>query len=393
VKDSKNIKGAAGKRVKLGARYIIKYIFEGLPGVSGWTYSPLKPLDIVFDITHECNLKCLTCFRWTSGSGERELKTAECLAVIDGLKKWLGTFGLTFSGGEPFLRDDMVDIMRYASERGVFVAVVTNGTLIDAAMAGRIVASGVDSLALSLNSLRPELHNFTRGSETNFDEVVSAIGHLKQRGPMALSLCTTVIRENIEELPALVEFTAENGLNGINFQPLMEASTIHVFDEEGKKKKLPKGKLFEKMEGGGGDARLVDGVIERLIGMKGKGYPVNNPVSHLRAIGTCLKDPGDPALLKMPCRVGTNNFFIDPFGDVRICQVMDPVGNLGLKGPGQVWNSPEARSQRRAIGGCMKACRVLNCNFKELDLASRVLRTVRPFKERGGADRGGAPVE
>ncbi len=355
----------------------------------------------MFDITHECNLKCLTCFRWTSGAAERELATAECLAVIDGLKKWLGTFGLTFSGGEPFLRDDMVDILRYASERGIYAAVVTNGTLIDGPMAGRVIASGVDSLALSLNSLRPELHNFTRGSETNFDEVVSAIGHLKDRGPMALSLCTTVIRENIEELPALVEFTAKNGLNGINFQPLMEASIIQVFDEEGRKKKLPRGKLFDEMQGemvaGGRDALLVDGVIERLRAMKRKGYPVNNPVSHLRAIGTCIKDPSDPALLKMPCRVGTNNFFIDPFGDVRICQVLDPVGNLTRQRPGDVWNSPEARSQRSAIGGCMKACRVLNCNFKELDLASRLLRTVRSFKdagkETGGADGGGAPDE
>jgi radical SAM protein with 4Fe4S-binding SPASM domain len=78
-----------------------------------------------------------------------------------------------------------------------------------------------------------------------------------------------------------------------------------------------------------------------------------------------LKDPKDPDILNMPCKIGHKNFLVDPFGNVRICSLMEPIGNLRDELPGKIWNSEKARNQRRKIRECTKPCRLLTCTFKE----------------------------
>jgi MoaA/NifB/PqqE/SkfB family radical SAM enzyme len=367
------------RKAMLGLRYVGTYFADELTSAHNRGYSMLKPLDIVCDITHSCNLKCLTCFRWTSVPDPNELTFEQWKGVIEKLKAWLGTFGITFSGGEPFLREDMVDILRFASKKDIIASVVSNGSLIDKTISEKLVSSGVDTVALSLNSLNPDVHNMTRGTDSNFVEVMSVIENLKQRGNMRLAICTTVVRENINDLVGLVEFVKSNGLDGINFQPLMEASIILVHDKDGKPKKLPSGKLYEEL---GKDMDSVDDAFEQLITMKEKGYPINNSVKHLRYILRYLKNPEDPEVLKIPCKIGPKNFFIDPFGNVRICQVMEPIGNIKDEAPQKIWNSEKAQRQREMIKNCPKVCSLLNCNFKELDLGGRAFRTLRSFKSR-----------
>ncbi|HBR16177.1 MAG: hypothetical protein A3G39_09700 [Deltaproteobacteria bacterium RIFCSPLOWO2_12_FULL_43_16] len=367
-------------RAKLGSRYIWKYLADELIRAHKFDRSPLKPLDVVCDITYNCNSKCLTCFRWASAPDPNELGLEDWKIVIERLKSWLGTFTITFSGGEPFLKKDMMDILRFASGKDIVVGVVSNGSLIDEALAKAISSSGIDAVCFSLNSLNPAVHNKTRGSDRSFAQVMSAIENLRGRGKTRLAICATVIRENINDLAGLAEFVASNGLDGINFQPLMEASIIRNFDKDGKSTVPPKGKLYEGLEKT--NTENVDNVFEQLIAMKEKGYPINNPVKHLRYISMYLKNPDDPRLSALPCKIGPKNFLLDPFGNVRICQVMEPIGNVMAELPQKIWNSEKARKQREMIRSCNRACRLLNCNFKELDIASRVRRMMRLLKRR-----------
>jgi radical SAM protein with 4Fe4S-binding SPASM domain len=361
------------QRARLGGRYLSKYLMDGLLGAYNLNRSPLKPLDILCEITYACNLRCPTCFRWTSKPDEDELSLEDWKGLIGELKGWLGTFNLSFGGGEPFLREDLIDIIKFAYEKGILVTTVSNGSLIDKALAKKIISSGLDALSLSLNSLNPEIHNRTRGTEASFDEAKRAIENLKNRGDMRLTLSTTVMSENIRELPGIVELVRSDGLDGINFQPLMEAGTFPVYNREGETKKFQEGSLYKEL---GREKGHIDEVFTRLIEMKKEGYPVNNSIKHLRAMGKYLKDPENPEVLGIPCKIGSKNFFIDPFGNVRICSIMDPIGNIENEDPRNIWNSEKARTQRENIRNCGKACRLLNCNFKELDFSWRLGRIV-----------------
>lgn len=300
---------------------------------------------------------------------ENELGFEAWKSIIVKLKKWLGVFNLTFGGGEPFLKEDLLGICRFASEKGIVTSVVSNGSLIDKALGEKIIFSGLDALSLSLNSLNPEIHNMTRGTTSSFDEVMRAIENLKNRNGIRLTLSTTVMKENINDLIDLVEFVKSEGLDGINFQPLMEAEIFPVYDKDGQSGKYSKGKLYSEIGKNTGD---IDNVFEHLINMKGKGYPINNSVKHLKYMSKYLRNPADSGILSIPCKIGSKNFFIDPFGNVRICVIMEPIGNIARDIPSKIWNCEKAQRQREMIRRCQKACRLLNCNFKELDLGYKV---------------------
>ena len=367
-------------RSRLGVRYILKYLADALVGAHRLSRSPFKPVDVLTEITYACNLKCPTCFRWTSRPEEGELTREDWFGIITKLKGWLGSFNLCFSGGEPFLREDLTEIVCFASERGVLASAVSNGSLIDEVLARKIVDSGLDALTLSLNSLDPEVHDLTRGMSGSFDDVERAVKNLEERGQMRLTINTTVMRENLGELTSLVGFVKERGLDGINFQPLMEASALPIFDSEGISRELPKGTLYEERGAAEGTSEEAEEVFTELMRMKKDGEPINNSTEHLGLMKRFLKDPGDPSLLETPCRIGPKNFFIDPFGNVRICSLMEVVGNVRDSVPREIWNSDKARFERCEIMECRKPCMFMNCNFKSLDLGSRVERILRAVR-------------
>src|SRR5262249_17335977 len=199
--------------------------------------------------------------------------------VIAKLKAWLGVFNLTFTGGEPFLRKDLLDIFKFASDNGIMTGVVSNGSLIDKALARQIVASGPDGLTPSLNSPTPGVHNKTRGTNGSFDEVMRAIDNLQDRDGMRLVLSTTIVTESIGGLVDVVEFAKARRLYGVNFQPIMPASILPVFNKDGKSPKFSTGTPYRNLLREKQHA-LIDDVFARLLSMKERGYPILNSAQH-----------------------------------------------------------------------------------------------------------------
>jgi MoaA/NifB/PqqE/SkfB family radical SAM enzyme len=359
----------------LGARYIKEYLMDG--GGEGYDHSHVsaKPLDVICEITYLCNLECPTCFRWTSKPDENELTAEQWKAALAKLKAWLGPFNLTFTGGEPFLRPDLLDIFRYAADHGIVTGVVSNGSFIDQSLARRIVASGLDGLTLSLNSLVPEIHNKTRGTNGAFNEVMTALDNLRDRDGMRLILSTTIVRDNIAGLPDIIEFAKSRGLYGVNLGAIMPATTLPVFNKDGKTVKFSVGSpyrdILKEKENG-----VIDEAFERLLWMKERGYPILNSSQHLRKIATYLKDPTSPEIVADVCQVGIRNLNIDPFGNVRLCSIMDTVGNVLEDSPADIWRSARAATERQNIRSCDKVCRIMFCNYKEFDFKFRAKRVM-----------------
>src|SRR5262245_58348230 len=112
------------QRTVLGVRYVKEYAQDQLADPYVRTYLPPKPLDVICEISYLCNLECPTCFRWTSKPDEHELTAEQWKVVLAKLKSWLGCFNLTFTGGEPFLRKDILEIFKFASTHGIVTQVV-----------------------------------------------------------------------------------------------------------------------------------------------------------------------------------------------------------------------------------------------------------------------------
>jgi MoaA/NifB/PqqE/SkfB family radical SAM enzyme len=363
------------QRAKLGINYVRKSLLDEFFQTSDPNYVPAKPVDVGIEISYLCNLECPTCFRWTSKPDEHELTAEEWKRVLAKLKFWLGTFSLWFTGGEPFLRKDILEIFKFASENSIVTGVVSNGSLIDKTLAKKIIESGLDALTLSLNSMIPEIHNRTRGTSGAFNEVMTAIDNLKDRKGMRLSLSTTIVKDGIGGLIDIIEFARAKGIYGVNFQPIMPATILPVFNKDGEAKKSSVGTPYRELLKGKEDVR-IDSVFNRLLSMKEQGYPILNTADHLKEIAKYLKDPTNPEILEKVCTVGVKNFSIDPFGNVRLCSIMEVVGNITKQSPAEIWRSAQAAQQRDTILKCDKTCRLMFCNFKQLDFKYKAKRVI-----------------
>jgi MoaA/NifB/PqqE/SkfB family radical SAM enzyme len=125
---------------------------------------PIQPPFMVsYSITTKCNLKCKHCY---SSSVEQaapdELSTEEALLLVDDLSRW-GIGLLIIDGGEPLCREDLLDIVRYASSKGIRTTIGSNGTLIDEAMARKMVTASVMAVAISVDGADAITHDSFRG--------------------------------------------------------------------------------------------------------------------------------------------------------------------------------------------------------------------------------------
>ena len=367
-------------RTKLGLRYVKEYLMDEVSEGYGRTYLPSRPLDVICEISYVCNLECPTCFRWTAKPDEHELTAEQWKAALLKLRNWLGTFNLTFTGGEPFLRKDILEIFRFAANNGIVTGVVSNGSLIDKELARKIVASGLDGLTLSLNSMVPEIHNKTRGTNAAFDEVMRALDNMQDRNGMRLVLSTTIVKDSVKGLIDVVEFVKKRGLYGINFQPIMPASILPIYDKNGHTRKMAIGSPFKAVLEQKDNAH-IDDVFSRLLSMKANGYPILNSEEHLREMAKYLKDPTTPEILEKVCKVGIKNLNIDPFGNVRLCSIMGVVGNVLTDEPENIWRSVNAAQQREEIRTCDKTCRLMFCNYKKLDFKYKAKRVLQGLTE------------
>jgi radical SAM protein with 4Fe4S-binding SPASM domain len=176
------------------------------------------PYLISWNTTRRCNLRCGHCYldstELRSGSGG-ELTTSEGIALLDEIAEYASGAMLVLSGGEPLLREDVYQLAEHASASGLSVVVGTNGTLLDAYAARKLVESGVRGVGISLDSLKAERHDSFRGVRGAWEKTVQGIEECRKSG-LDFQLQTTATRANYREIPALIEFAYEMGARVFN---------------------------------------------------------------------------------------------------------------------------------------------------------------------------------
>src|ERR1700680_117846 len=152
-----------------------------------------KPRLIFWELTKGCNLRCIHCrASATELSSPDDLSTQAARDIIDQIAE-VSTPILVLSGGEPLFRSDVFQLARYGTDKGLRVALATNGTLVTRYIAQKIVDSGVQRVAISLDGADARTHDSFRGIPGAFDAAIAGFRNLKNLG-MSVQINTTIAR-------------------------------------------------------------------------------------------------------------------------------------------------------------------------------------------------------
>jgi len=191
-------------------------------------YVPGAPFQVVWNITHACNLKCLHCYESAGVKGTDELTTEEALHGIDILAD-AGVLILAFSGGEPTIRPDIIQLIQRSSDRGMFTAVATCGVSFSSRKrVQEFKKAGLQFAQISLDGLNPETHDNFRGVPGTFEKTVQGIKNCVAEG-LFVEMATTATRYNIKEIPGMIDFATKLGVNWFmlyNFVPTGRGTEI-----------------------------------------------------------------------------------------------------------------------------------------------------------------------
>jgi radical SAM protein with 4Fe4S-binding SPASM domain len=165
------------------------------------------PRLVFWESTAGCNLRCIHCRRVTVADQltPQDLSTGEACRLIDQIAA-VGRPVFVLSGGEPLFRPDIFTIARHAADAGLPVALATNGTLVDDAVARRIQESGVQRVSISFDGADAATHDAFRGLPGSFEAAIRGVRALRAVG-LPVQINTTVANHNKAQLDAMLALT------------------------------------------------------------------------------------------------------------------------------------------------------------------------------------------
>ena len=305
------------------------------------------PLIVGFSITHACNLNCKLCGVGAGEPVEGELTTKEAKNVIDNLAL-SGISHLSFGGGEPLVRQDIIELAGYAARKIESVGIVSNGLALNSNMAWQIESAGVKQVMVSLDGIDIETHDANRGPGS-YEQVIRAIKNL-QNSRLTARISFTISRTNCHQLPEMIEIAAKYGVN-LNVQEFFargraagQESLILTRRERRDMQRL----LYKtQAEQGAGSIGFENRYI---ISEDEKGKQICTNLN----LGTSFYD------FCVGCFAGIYSLFVSPIGEVRLCGGYGEglLGNLKETPLSTIWRDSEIlkelRDREKLTGRCGK---------------------------------------
>lgn len=165
---------------------------------------------VVWNITRRCNLHCIHCYSESKNQEYAgELSHQQANEVLDDLASF-GIPVLLFSGGEPLMREGILDLIGEANERGLRTALSTNGTMITPEAAQALKAKGLAYVGISIDGLEAMNDRF-RAKKGAYQEALAGIRNARAAG-FRVSLRFTLTRYNMADLDAIFDLVVEEGI-------------------------------------------------------------------------------------------------------------------------------------------------------------------------------------
>jgi len=287
--------------------------------------------------THRCNARCEMCHTWKYPSRiEEEISPEIMEKVPTGLKK------LNLTGGEPALRDDLLDIVRVLAKKAKKIDISTNGYFTE-----RLVEVGKRfsniAFRISVEGL-PKLNDNLRGIKDGFDRALRTVLRLREVGVRDVGFGMVISDKNKDDLLDLYHLCASMGLEFGN-------STMHnsfYFNKHDNRIEIVNGTV-EQMH------RFIEALLqskrkELKLRIKDWGRAYIN-------LGILRHIQGEQRLI--PCGAGKDVFFLDPYGKILACngsEIPWIMGDLREKSFAKIWESLEAEGARKKVANCNRAC-------------------------------------
>lgn len=289
-----------------------------------------KKLNGTVIVTYRCNARCTMCNRYKAPS-----KPDEEIS-IETIKKLPKMYFTNITGGEPFIREDLPDIVRELYKKSDRIVISTNGFFTD-----RIIKLCEEfpnvGIRISIEGLE-ETNNKIRGLDDGFNKGYSTLKKLVEMKHPDVGFGMTVQDANAKDLVALYE--KSNELN-------MEFATASLHNSF----------YFVEAKNIIKDRMMVAKEFEKLVNELLKS---NSPKKWFRAYfnhGLINYIFGQKRLL--PCDMSFDTFFIDPYGDVMPCngtKDKEVMGNLNNQTWNELWNSEQAEKVRIKVRHCGRNC-------------------------------------
>lgn len=184
---------------------------------------------VVWNVTQRCNLKCMHCYAGaTPVTTTNELSFLEAKDMLEDLAQF-GCPAILFSGGEPFLRSDLTELVRYAKRLGMRTIISSNGTLISVSKAQELKEAGISYIAISLDGLETT-HDKFRGMSGVFKDAMRGIAALRE-AKIKAGLRLTMTRNNVGQLPDLFELMREHKIPWVCFCHMVAAERGRALDD------------------------------------------------------------------------------------------------------------------------------------------------------------------
>lgn len=285
-------------------------------------------MEALIAITYRCNARCHMCNTWQHPSSPAKEITPADLESLPHVKF------ANITGGEPFLRSDIEEFVQVLEKKADRIVISTNGYFTD-----RVVSLAEKhpqlGFRVSLEGL-PASNDELRGIKDGFDHGLRTLLRLRAAGVKDIGFGITLSDRNADDLSELYELADAMGV---------EFATAAVHN----------GYYFHKFDNRIDDKERVAGVLE---GLAMRLLRTGRPKNWFRAwfnMGLANYVRGGKRLL--PCEMGSDVFFVDPYGVVRPCNAMDArMGSLKEQNFQEIWMSDEARSVRAQVRDCQAEC-------------------------------------
>lgn len=166
------------------------------------------PETVSFEITRKCKCQCAHC---VISGGEGELDTSTVKKVIDEALD-MGAFIITFTEGDPMLREDIFELIEYVDKERAIVNMYTPGTEMTPKAAKKLKEAGLYNLLISIYSTDPKKHDEVRRLDGAFEKATSAIKMGLEAG-LLVTMCTHVSPKNIDNIPEMYEMASSLGVH------------------------------------------------------------------------------------------------------------------------------------------------------------------------------------
>ena len=163
------------------------------------------PVNITWEITRKCNLRCIHCLSASSEESEDELDFNECKRIVDQLAE-LKVFEINFGGGEPLLKDYFLPLLDYIHSKGIVTCISTNGTVLTDEAIDLFHNNPLVNVQVSLDGATAEVNDAIRGRGT-FSKITGGIERLAGKN-IPLSINSVVTSRNYFQLKQLKELAA-----------------------------------------------------------------------------------------------------------------------------------------------------------------------------------------